>query len=166
MCTAWLRVRVFIRLKKGGKRYRRHRMHLCKKRTRSLHLTRDMSSVQLSKKLTSLLRHNAEKEGLHIQSDGFVCTAELVLHLRRRWPRITVLMLADIAARCPKKRFEITADNLFMRASQGHSMTSIEDDKLLELITDASTVPTAVHGTYRKYLDSIMVRRGERTFDC
>ena len=63
-----------------------------------------------------------------------------------------------------KKRFqvkaepeseEITLENGYIRASQGHTMTGIEEEKLLTKITFPYKYSTIVHGTYSKVLEPI-----------
>lgn len=44
---------------------------------------------------------------------------------------------------------------LYIRATQGHSIKTINDDDLLTPVEDASQYPMVVHGTYKKNWDSI-----------
>ena len=63
-----------------------------------------------------------------------------------------------------KKRFqvkaepsseEITLENGYIRASQGHTMKGIDEEKLLKKITFPYKYSTIVHGTYSKVLELI-----------
>jgi 2'-phosphotransferase len=61
-----------------------------------------------------------------------------------------------------KKRFEINTleDGLeYIRAVQGHSMSFINADELLEEIHDPAEVAICIHGTYQKFEESI-IREG------
>lgn len=51
-----------------------------------------------------------------------------------------------------KKRFELEqkGHHWFIRATQGHSIKSVNTDELLTKITDPELYPTVVHGTYTK----------------
>ena len=59
-----------------------------------------------------------------------------------------------------KKRYELLEEGTgvwYIRAAQGHTMKTIDDSLLLTPITDAATIPVAVHGTYMKFWESIKV---------
>ncbi|XP_020250318.1 uncharacterized protein LOC109827712 [Asparagus officinalis] len=57
-----------------------------------------------------------------------------------------------------KQRFSLLEENgeLFIRANQGHSITTISSESLLKPILSADEVPVCVHGTYKKNLESIL----------
>lgn len=64
----------------------------------------------------------------------------------------------DIVNNCPKKRFEIKMENdkHFIRATQGHSMNSIQDEGLLqELTLDFFKDKKVIHGTQRNLWELI-----------
>lgn len=113
----------------------------------------------LSKRLSGVLRHRAQAMKLPIRCDGFL---ELELLLSRHEFRNTneeevkwVVMNSD------KKRFEIKIfdGKEYIRAVQGHSMSIVKTDELLEEIHDPSEIPVCIHGTYKRFLDSI-IREG------
>ena len=109
-----------------------------------------------------LLRHHAKEQGLSLRADGYVPCDEVIRYLAPRFPGVSMDKLRTAVANCPKQRFQLTVDGgvNYIRASQGHTIKDVDDEKLLTLITDARTVPTAVHGTYLKFWESIKVRFG------
>jgi RNA:NAD 2'-phosphotransferase (TPT1/KptA family) len=116
------------------------------------------ASERAPRKLTWLLRHNAAAQGLTIGSDGYVPCAEVLAFLQRSgFPAMTQADLHAIVSACPKQRFQLSPCGSKVRATQGHSIKGIADEELLSLVESADEVPVAVHGTYSKFLDSIMV---------
>ena len=119
--------------------------------------------VQISKALTYYLRHGAEKEGLSIRADGFVLVDALLAKPNLQSKNLSYSKLKQIVDTNDKKRFELqeildTENNisqLYIRATQGHTMKSVEDDLLLTKIEDSTTYPIIVHGTYNKFWKSI-----------
>jgi 2'-phosphotransferase len=111
--------------------------------------------TKLSKKLTYLLRHGAEENGLAIQSDGFI----QVLHILRLpgYRGMSLPKIQEIVQKCEKQRFELKHENdiWFIRASQGHTMKSINDEELLTPINENDHVQFCIHGTYQESLPSI-----------
>ncbi|CAF2094409.1 unnamed protein product [Brassica napus] len=57
-----------------------------------------------------------------------------------------------------KQRFSLVEENgeLLIRANQGHSIMTVESDKLLKPILSPEEAPVCVHGTYKKNLESIL----------
>lgn len=103
--------------------------------------------VRLSKTLSWLLRHQAAKEGLDIQTDGFVPCDQVVGFLSKRHiPGMTRQRLFDEVRACPKQRLELSPCGLYVRASHGHSIRALEDEKFLVEIADASTVVNPTYG--------------------
>jgi inhibitor of KinA sporulation pathway (predicted exonuclease) len=45
---------------------------------------------------------------------------------------------------------------MWIRATQGHSISSVRDEELMELIPDAASLPICLHGTYSNCVDSIL----------
>lgn len=113
-------------------------------------------NTSISKNLSRILRHQAAKMGFQIGSDGFIAIDELLRH--RDFRGVTLEDIRSIVANCEKKRFEIQMKDGVesIRAAQGHTMKSVNDEELLTRITDASTVPVCIHGTYDRFLGSIM----------
>jgi len=113
--------------------------------------------VRLSKALSWLLRHNAEKEGFTFLEGGFLPVHEVLKH--KRLVGYTVGDVKAVVAECPKQRFllrEGSDGGLLVRANQGHSVPSVEVE--LEEVAGPSPPPVVVHGTYRRSWEAI--RRG------
>lgn len=115
-------------------------------------------SVRLSKSLSYVLRHGADKVGVLIRPDGFIRVQDLLQHQIFR--DVTLSEIIEIVENNDKKRFEVATitNDLFIRACQGHTITTLEDKYLLEPILDANLYPLIVHGTYERFLPSILER--------
>lgn len=112
--------------------------------------------VQISKAMSYLLRHGAVKEGLPIDSNGFIPVAVLLRHNRLKSHRCTLEDIHRIVANNDKKRFQIISEALedgtpqeLICATQGHSIAAISpDNEVLEKITDPAQLPRdLIHGT-------------------
>jgi len=118
----------------------------------------DPPDVSLSKLLSYILRHGAIKELLDIRDDGCIRLDELLA--RPKLKSYTIDDIHRVVATNDKQRFSIIEEEQadgtvvkFIRANQGHSLRVKRLD--LKPIDDPSDIPTAVHGTYWKYWDSI-----------
>jgi 2'-phosphotransferase len=113
--------------------------------------------VKLSKKLSYLLRHGAQELGLTVQSDGYI----QVNHILRcpGYRGASLNKIIEVVQSCQKKRFEMKQDPStglwWIRASQGHTITTINDTELLTEILPDDRVDYCLHGTYVQHLDSI-----------
>jgi 2'-phosphotransferase len=131
--------------------------------------------VTVSKALSRILRHQALHMGLQMSSDGFVKLADILA--TKDFTHTTLADIQQVVETNDKKRFELvliddatpsaalshtpTAAEYKIRAVQGHSIAIVEDEGLLQEITEAnlsSLLPheTVVHGTYRRFLPSIL----------
>ncbi len=114
--------------------------------------------VRISRTMSWVLRHGAEKRGLFIRSDGFVNAQELLA--LREFAAFTVEDIKHVVRTNDKKRFELVeeAGEVFVRASQGHSMEQVEDEQLLEALNqaDPSLPSVCVRGTYSSCVQSIL----------
>eukprot|EP00771_Trimastix_marina_P001764 gnl/Trimastix_PCT/2861.p1 GENE.gnl/Trimastix_PCT/2861~~gnl/Trimastix_PCT/2861.p1 ORF type:complete len:220 (+),score=47.06 gnl/Trimastix_PCT/2861:41-661(+) len=110
-------------------------------------------TVRLSKRLSYVLRHGAECEGIPISSQGWVRVDVLLRH--RIFQGLTVERLHEIVESNDKKRFALeTRDGcLCVRANQGHSMRALEVE--MERVTSAEEIPIVVHGTNKGAWDTI-----------
>lgn len=101
-----------------------------------------------SKHLSKILRHEAESLGIHVMEDGYVLVEEM---LEKSTLKISLEDLKEIEENCSKKRFDLKTveGKVYIRANQGHSMKTVQSNKLLERIRleDLKNVPMAVHGT-------------------
>jgi len=112
----------------------------------------------VSKTLSWMLRHHAADCGLHLRPDGYAPMSEVLAY--SRLSGVPVSLVEEIVATCPKQRFSIIEDGgaQFIRANQGHSEATaavLDDEAMLERVTDASTAPVCVHGTYRANWEAI-----------
>lgn len=101
---------------------------------------RETPDTRLSKALSSILRHNAVKEGVPISNDGYILISDLQRH-----PRFKQCTLADfqrIVANDSKQRYTLLNDPWRIRANQGHSMDHIH----VEMV-EITEPCMAIHGT-------------------
>lgn len=47
----------------------------------------------------------------------------------------------------------------FIRATQGHSIIGLDEEKIFKKVEDPAELPVCVHGTYAKFWNSIKVWR-------
>lgn len=109
---------------------------------------KDLSGI--SKTMTWILRHNALKLGLAIDSAGWVSVREMLS--LEQMKGVSEDIIKQIVDENDKKRFELcTTTELMIRAVQGHSSElakTINDDELLEEILEP--IDVCVHGTTKK----------------
>ncbi|KXS16956.1 phosphotransferase KptA/Tpt1 [Gonapodya prolifera JEL478] len=138
--------------------------------------------VHLSKTLSYILRHGAQKEGLPIRSDGYVKISDLLTR-----PQLRQFSFEDfvaVVAQNDKKRFMLRREDesgallhesndgelvaaeqakedqtgpWYIRANQGHSL-KVEELKLVP-VESADEIPVVIHGTYLRNLPNI-VKKG------
>ncbi|KNZ57527.1 hypothetical protein VP01_2137g5 [Puccinia sorghi] len=118
----------------------------------------DSPDVNLSKTLSYILRHGALRESLALRDDGCVRLDQLLA--RPKLKRYTIDDIHRVVATNDKQRFSIIEEEQadgtvvkLIRANQGHSLSVKRLD--LKPVDDPSDIPTAVHGTYLKFWDSI-----------
>ena len=126
--------------------------------------------MQVSKKLSWLLRHGAAEEGLQLDANGYLNVQDVLSNRKIRGLKVSMDELGQLVADNDKQRFTmrpvvaakdsetgenadveaITADSKpsdwLIRANQGHSI-KVEDDGLLTPITTENMPLSAVHGT-------------------
>ncbi|XP_019101343.1 PREDICTED: tRNA 2'-phosphotransferase 1-like [Camelina sativa] len=100
---------------------------------------------------------------LNMRGDGFVKVEDLLkLNLKTTanvQPKShTIDEIREAVRRDNKQRFSLLEENgeLLIRANQGHSITTVESEKLLKPILSPEEAPVCVHGTYKKNLESIL----------
>lgn len=138
--------------------------------------------VRTSKQLSYLLRHGAVKEGLQLRDDGYVRLRDILNRPYFRTNRIDENYIRRLVESNDKRRFELTemrdeeaqtgegeaeaehAPSLFIRASQGHSLAVVDDEKLLRKLEpeSVSQYPHVVHGTFLRFWEAIK-RQGLRS---
>ncbi|XP_031269701.1 tRNA 2'-phosphotransferase 1 isoform X2 [Pistacia vera] len=121
------------------------------------------ASFAHSSRRTRILRHMASELNLNMQSDGYVKVQDLLKLNMKTFAQIplsshTVDDIREAVRKDNKQRFSLLEENgeLLIRANQGHTITTVESESLLKPILSAEEVPVCVHGTYKKYLESIL----------
>ena len=117
----------------------------------------EIRQIQLSKKMSKVLRHDAEKLNVPIDAAGFVPLDHLLRLSMFRGARYTLAEIHAMVDDNAKKRFTLKEvdGKLFIRANQGHTMKCVDEAQLLTPITDASNYPLVLHGTFKKPWPSI-----------
>ncbi|KAF8049085.1 hypothetical protein N665_2298s0006 [Sinapis alba] len=117
----------------------------------------------LGRLLTRVLRHMATELRLNMRGDGFVKVEDLLqLNLKTsanvQLKSHTIDEIREAVRRDNKQRFSLVEEDgeLLIRANQGHSITTVESEKLLKPIMSPEEAPVCVHGTYMKNLESIL----------
>ncbi|KAF2665029.1 hypothetical protein BT63DRAFT_406133 [Microthyrium microscopicum] len=134
--------------------------------------------VQVSKKLSWLLRHGAEKEGLKLDRGGYISVTDVLNNRTIKPLKVTMPELAEIILTNEKQRFGLiptsydpasgepvpsttdtantissTSDpaDFLIRANQGHTLTVDAEALLTRIAADTPDLPrTVVHGTNRR----------------
>ncbi|CAL6081534.1 RNA_2'-phosphotransferase [Hexamita inflata] len=107
--------------------------------------------------ISGLLRHNGLEHGLTFDDEGFTSASQVVKILQKQDPKFSYEILESIVAKDKKNRTTLLNDKI--RANQGHSgeiANIIDPEKLFTKVTDAKEIQNCIHGTYKKYLDSIL----------
>ncbi|SCU79097.1 LANO_0A05050g1_1 [Lachancea nothofagi CBS 11611] len=114
-------------------------------------MTEDKRDVHISKSLAYLLRHGAVKEGLDIDSNGYILVDVLLQHNRLKSLHCTLQDVDRVVANNAKKRFHIKTQegHSLICATQGHSIDAIAPaDEVLQKVSDFKQMPSMlVHGT-------------------
>lgn len=104
-------------------------------------------SVQLSKTLAYVLRHNPAAAGLELDDFGWVGVDQLIDGMNRNGHTITEADLDSIVNQSDKKRYEVLDGRI--RAAQGHSVP-------VNLDLKPSTPPAELfHGTVDRFVPGI-----------
>ena len=81
-----------------------------------------ITTKQISKRLSYVLRHNPGDIGLALDEAGWADVEELLAGLARHGKAITLRTLDEVVANNDKQRFAFSEDRTRIRASQGHSI--------------------------------------------
>ena len=137
--------------------------------------------VDLSKLLSTLLRHKAVELGVAIDADGWVALSDALTQING--PRLRELVgnakklgshmyteadvctsashmyteadVRDVVNANDKRRFVLSDDDTQIRAAQGHSMHGV-GEKQGEPLTLLTAPEVAVHGSYVKHVQAIL----------
>lgn len=114
-----------------------------------------MEDIRISKKLSYLLRHGAEKEGLIMRKDGYCKVTDILKYLG-----ISLNKLKEIVSENSKQRFSLIDESgvYWIRANQGHSNKVDVKIEMLE-IKDPKEIPIVIHGTNLKAW-SLIAKKG------
>ncbi|XP_013776797.1 tRNA 2'-phosphotransferase 1-like [Limulus polyphemus] len=114
--------------------------------------------IRLSKSLSWLLRHGAEKEGLKLEYGGFASVDKLLSF--PQFSSITVEDVKRVVEYNDKKRFALRyhpeTGELQIRANQGHSV-KVDEEGLVVPLKAEDCPNMIVHGTYFKNWPKIKV---------
>ena len=120
------------------------------------------SLVKASRYLSLILRHEPERIGLSLDSEGWVEIDRLIEAAAGNGHAYTLDMLHELVETNDKKRFAISEDGLKIRAVQGHS------NKDVNIAYEIKQPPALLyHGTARRFLPSILqggLRPGGRQY--
>ncbi|XP_054733722.1 uncharacterized protein LOC129241443, partial [Anastrepha obliqua] len=114
--------------------------------------------VELSKRLSWLLRHGAVREGLPIDPGGFVAVDAILKHPKYSHD-FSLERLKIIVAKDRKQRYTLnqSGSGIYkIRANQGHSMVEVQDSQCLQRIQNTDEVNIAAHGTYYRHWPQIL----------
>ncbi|KAI1183934.1 RNA 2'-phosphotransferase, Tpt1 [Nemania serpens] len=132
--------------------------------------------VQISKALSTLLRHQAQNAGIQLDAEGFAPLDRVM-----EWPRLrrlnpTLAEIKDEVVTNAKQRFsmkpnpdaavseatnEDEAAHWVIRANQGHSIAIASEGLHTPITLAAGNVPAVVvHGTYFAFWDAIVAAGG------
>lgn len=105
--------------------------------------------VQVSKRLSRVLRHSPEKIGITLGPGGWVGVDELLTALAADGLPLTRRQLDEIVVTSDKQRFAFDGAGTRIRANQGHSVE-------VELDLAVSDPPAVLyHGTVERFLPAI-----------
>ncbi|MES2707583.1 MAG: RNA 2'-phosphotransferase [Verrucomicrobiota bacterium] len=109
----------------------------------------ESEKTRISKFLSLVLRHEPGKIGITLDASGWVEVEELLQKMGASGKRISRDILRLVVSTNEKKRFEFSADERHIRASQGHS---VEVD-----LGYTEKVPPEIlyHGTAARFVEMI-----------
>jgi len=105
--------------------------------------------TRASKFLSLVLRHQPKLIGLELDKNGWADLTQLIEKAKTADKNFTIEMIAEIAEKCPKQRYNLDLSNNKIRANQGHS---IEVDMGFEPQTPPEFL---YHGTATRYVNDI-----------
>lgn len=113
---------------------------------------------KISRTLSSVLRHRAEKLHLSISDDGFVRIAEILRLPAFKRMGGTEEDVLTMVRNCEKQRFawKYAAGEAWVRANQGHTISSVNDLALLKRVEEPQELRVCVHGTYFVHWEPIL----------
>lgn len=112
----------------------------------------------LSKRLVSILRHNAEKLNIKMDANGFVKVNDLLR--RKEFRSLDHNAIKHIVETNDKQRFSLKyeGNQLLIRANQGHSIRV--ENLALKPILKGEDFDNVIHGTYLKAWHNAIKKEG------
>ncbi|PBK99039.1 hypothetical protein ARMGADRAFT_1007666 [Armillaria gallica] len=118
-------------------------------------LPQDSPEVRVSKTLSYILRHGAQKEEVPMRADGYVKVTDLLENPRLKSQPIDLAILQGIVKADAKQRYDLICELdptsnesvWWIKANQGHTLKAVKLE--LKPVLSVSDIPSgvAVHGT-------------------
>lgn len=105
---------------------------------------------RLSRRLTKLLRHDADRVKLPVRGDGFALLDDIWRFGKFDPQVLTRDAVLAIVQADGKTRFAVLVDDedrVWLRANQGHTIQQVSRDECLTRVTSAEHYPVCIHGT-------------------
>ncbi len=104
-----------------------------------------MDDNNVGRTLSKYLRHLAE----NIRQDGFVLVSDVIDYFKKYNKMVTEEQLGNVCQTDKKMRFSLKEINgkRYIRANNGHSLTTVDEVQLCEQITEENIPEEAIHGT-------------------
>ena len=104
-----------------------------------------MDDNNVGRTLSKYLRHLAE----NIRQDGFVLVSDVIDYFFKYNKMVTEEQLGNVCQTDKKMRFSLKEINgkRYIRANNGHSLTTVDEVQLCEQITEENIPEEAIHGT-------------------
>lgn len=105
--------------------------------------------IEVSKRLSFVLRHKPEAIGISLEAGGWVAVELLLERLNATGEAVTRAVLERVVETSDKQRFALTEDRQRIRANQGHSVA-------VDLCLSPVRPPSILfHGTASRFLEAI-----------
>lgn len=109
----------------------------------------DKQRTSASKFLSLVLRHQPQLIGLELDKNGWANLDQLIEKAKTADKNFTIEMIAEIAEKCPKQRYNLDLANNKIRANQGHSIA-------VDMEFQPQTPPEFLyHGTATRHINDI-----------
>lgn len=121
--------------------------------------------IKTSRLLSYYLRHAAAERNIPISSEGYVLVDALLAQPDFKAGHVDLALIQQAVANNSKQRFQMKKDSkgdIYIRATQGHSIASVRSEDLLTPITmeDLPRYPVVVHGTFRRFWENNIKENG------
>lgn len=109
-----------------------------------------VSLKSVSKFLSLVLRHDPGVIGVELDSEGWLSVDALVKNANAQGTQISKEMVYQIVEECEKQRFELSENDLWIRANQGHSIRTVDLG-----LTPIQPPTVLFHGTVKIFIEKI-----------